>query len=1159
MRALAEHYYDILGSVTVRRASGGAPIALGEKHRLLLARLLLDPGVRVTSDALIEALWDETPGTDPRNALQVAVSALRSLLGDTGRVRQIILTEGDGYRLVVKDPLHIDAERFVLLTERAQELVDRRPRAARAMLSEALSTWRGPLFGDLGDRHWVTGHARTLESFRDRAQIGLNEVRLALGEHAKLEGPLRLQIAQNPHDERRRGQLVRALDGAGRSAEAQIAYRDTYRELGGVGPQLQRIGENLTRRRHAGQASSARSGPLPALYGGGRPDAIVLCALLDLGSMESGDCGLGMLSLLVDRDGGEPYPMTEDMLVATFRDMEAALRAAAAIASEGPSLTRIGVHAGGLVQLDDSLAGPGPARCRQLALSAHPGQVLVSAAARALVTAATELLDLGEQRFFDLGPGENVYELPTGRADVCFPPPDTLSRLRHNLPVQTTHFVGREEELAMLSRLVAAGAVITLTGAGGCGKTRLALQLAACHVQSFADGAWFAELAEIAVGADVETVSAVIAHQLGARALPSETHCDALMRHLSDRVALLVIDNCEQVHDACAGLVAGLRAGCPGICIVATSRRPLRIDGEQVLIVPPMAVDAGARDGLPSDAVQLLLDRAGPLPGDASADDSTLVCAARICRALDGLPLAIELAGAQVPRIGLHGVAAEVEAMMRGEHRLDHLASDDPERPDRQQTMQSAIDWSYRLLSESEQRVLRRLGAQHGTFGLGEAQRTVDIGPDAAACLQSLVDCSMVALAPPLDGAKRLRLVEPIRAFAFDLIGRSGELEHVRGAHAEVYLRLATDAAPRLFGPDEQIWLQRLEAEHDNLRAALAWHVEQRRSREALQLVGALWWLWFSHGHLEEGCLWVQRALAIDGEPSRERVRALRAGSHLAWWRGRHDECDAHNVELEACARAIGDAWGLAWVAMGFGAVQVFRDPTQTLPLFEDSKRRFEALGREWEAGYTLHLIGGARWFGGDVESAGEAFEQAVEIFRRLGHRSVLASVQRCAGLMAALCGDSARGTAMCSDALRLSDAISDRAGSAQALNFLASISRDAGATEMAVARHAEALRLARDAGDLWATCWALDGLAGAALEFDELEIAARMLATSATLAARSWYQPSPRERELRDHDIDALRELLGDSDFERASAEGGVMGVGEVVSCALAFAARHA
>ena len=389
----------------------------------------------------------------------------------------------------------------------------------------------------------------------------------------------------------------------------------------------------------------------------------------------------------------------------------------------------------------------------------------------------------------------------------------------------------------------------------------------------------------------------------------------------------------------------------------------------------------------------------------------------------------------------------------------------------------------------------------------------------------SLVEHSTVAAAAPLAGTARLRLVEPIRAFALDQLERAGELDATRGEHARVFAAMAGELAPGMFGAEEQVSVERLEADHDNLRAAIGWFVDGGHRDEALALVGALWWLWFSHGHLEEGSAWVARALAIDDVPSRRRVRALRAGSHLTWWCGDYAQSDAYNVELEACAREIDDAWGLAWAPMGHGAVTLFRDPRESLPLFEESKRRFEALELDWEAGYALQLVGGARWFGDDEPAALAAFDEAVEIFARLGHRSVLGSVQRSAGLMAARCGNPERGAVLCRAALVTSTAIDDRAGSAQALNFLAAISRDEGDLDTAAARYADALGLARDIGELWATCWALDGIAGVACAAGEADLAARLLACSATLATRAGYMQTPHERRLRERDIAALRE----------------------------------
>lgn len=1139
--------YSILGPLTVRHLPGGDVIPLADKPELLLARLLLEPGQRVPADRLLEDVWQGQ--STKKNTVQQTVARLRERLGDA----EVIDYASGGYRIHAPHPA-IDARRFAQLTRRGRELVAARPRAALAMLEEALASWRGPLLGGCADLPWAQGAARELATLYDNAEVDLNEARLALGDHDEVEVAVRRQLAAHELDERRHQQLIRALLLAGRDAEATQAYLTACRRLGTPGPDLRAIGERLGRRRR----DPARAHMADSSRPSGMADRWVILHVVT--EAEAWDRSpTGSVVLTIEQAGGAAHPVTTDEITGVFSTPETAARAALSLIGDPRLRCRIGVHTGATVHLGDRLLGPGPARCRVLAHAAHADQVLVSAAARGTGWDGVELIPLGEQRYEDLLNSEEVFELATPGRPHKPRLPRTLSRHPNNLPIQSSRFVGRSRELADVSRLVAPGELITLTGPGGSGKTRLALQLAARRIAAFADGAWFVGLADVRDGADPETVATAIASALRARSVAGETATDALQRHLSDRSALLVLDNCEHVAPACAELIATLRPRAPGTCVIATSIKPIGLDTERIIEVPPMATTPKDEAGELPDAVELLLERAGYLPSIDDRDEALVGEAARICALLDGLPLAIELAAGQVAQRGIAGLADEISSMLEGRDDLRSLASHDPTRAARHMTIDATIAWGHRLLTARQQTVFRRLAVFRGSFGLDEARAVAGGGHDETSrdisdVIWALVHCSMVAPQPPLDGQPRLRLRSPIRAYALERLREAGEEADVRARHTAVYHELAIRRAPQLFGGDEDRTLRAFAADHDNFRAALSCLIEERRAEDAHRLASALWWMWFSHGHFEEGGVWIDAALQLDAHPSRTVVRSLRAASHLSWWRGAYDATREYNERLEASARAIDDAWGLAWAPMGHGAVLMFPHPELALPQLAESRARFSAINCAWEAGYALMLIGGAHWFAGDTVLARQAYGDAARIFERLRHRSVLASARRGEGLMTALTGDRELGAALCHDALAFSESIGDRGGSAQALNFLAVIARDAGELDLVAERHAAALSYAREVGELWATCAALDGIAAVARADGKAILATQLLACSAAIAASAGFGPPRFERELRDSELTALRARLAGHEFSEASRRGAGMSIADAVGAALAF-----
>jgi predicted ATPase len=591
-----------------------------------------------------------------------------------------------------------------------------------------------------------------------------------------------------------------------------------------------------------------------------------------------------LLRQAFERRGGVEVDTQGDAFFIAFARARDALAAAeeAQRALIGELLrVRMGVHTGEPLLTDDGYVGLDVHRAARICSAGHGGQVLVSDTTARLLDGAG-LRDLGEHRLKDLSAPQRLYQL--GRED--FPPLKALNQT--NLPLQPTSFIGRERELAEVVELLHSSRLVTLTGPGGSGKTRLALHVAAELAGEFGDGIWFVPLATVDDG---ELIGAAIAKATGAQG--------ELEPHLQGKRALLVLDNFEHLLDD-APFVARLLAAARDIRILTTSRARLDLAAERAYAVPTLATD---------DAAALFRARAEAASANFDADTAVT----EICERLDGLPLAIELAAARVRLL------KPEQILERLSRRLDLLTGGARDAPERQRTLRSTIEWSYELLEEEERTLFARLAVFGGSFSIEAAEAVVDAGLDD---LSSLVDKSLLRE----TGYGRFFMLETLKEFAAERLQESGERADFRSRHAEWALRLAEEAEPNLEGRAEQpIWLDKLEPERDNLRTASATLRELGRVNDALRLATALWRLWYMRGPISEGKHLVTAALASNAQDaSLDELRAVRALAAFDYAAGKWQEAAVQAEQALELSRRAGEereeAMALLWLAAAASA-----------------------------------------------------------------------------------------------------------------------------------------------------------------------------------------------------------------------------------------------
>ncbi len=657
---------------------------------------------------------------------------------------------------------------------------------------------------------------------------------------------------------------------------------------------------------------------------------------------------------------------------------------------------RMGVHTGEGVRGGDNYVGIDVNRAARIADAAHGGQVILSGATQALVEHAlpegASLRDLGDHRLKDIDHSEHLYDLVIDGIKADFPPPRTLDARPNNLPVQLTSFVGREEQIAEVRRLLSGTRLLTLTGAGGTGKTRLAVQVASQILSEYDDGSFFVDLSPVT---DPALVPSAAAQALAVPEVPGRPILETLTDHLRDKELLVIVDNFEQVAEA-SPVIEELLTSAPNLKVMVTSRVVLSVRGEQEYVVPPL--DPPDPEQLPDlatlrrfDAVQLFTERAQAVRPQFRLTEENAPAVAQITARLDGLPLAIELAATRTKLL------TPEQMLPRLQQRLSILTSGARTLPQRQRTLRDAIAWSHDLLDDAERRLFARLSAFTGGWTLEAAEAVCDpkvLGLDALDGLTSLVDKSLVRRTDSIDGEPRFSMLETIREFGLEQLGAGDDLGSVLRRHADYFLDLAVEAESHLTSGDQGEWLDRCDLEHANIRAALRWAIEAAEADRAQASAGALWRFWQQRGHLAEGRRWLEEILALpSGQgPTAARAKALTGAAGIAWWQNDRGAARSFYGEALANERELGDPARIAEALYNQAFVAAAEDDLDlAVRLLQESLERFRSVGDEPGVARALVMLVIRDAMAGDWDRVIARIEEVVAIWRRLGDRLHLA------------------------------------------------------------------------------------------------------------------------------------------------------------------------
>lgn len=729
---------------------------------------------------------------------------------------------------------------------------------------------------------------------------------------------------------------------------------------------------------------------------------------------------------------------------------------------------------------------------------AYGGQVLLSNASAELIRdelpEGTYLLDMKENQLKGLPEPEHLWQLVAADLSQEFPPLISLKETPNNLPLQLTSFIGRKKEAEQIKKLMERNRLITLTGSGGIGKTRLAIQLASELLDDYPDGVWLVELASVTDPALVHQTLCTVLRIIPDGSIPA---LDALRNYLSTRNVLLVMDNCEHLIDACAQLSEVILRACPLVRILASSREALGIEGEYAYRLPSLSLpasDTGLQAIDASEAVKLFLERAGAIVVDFKLTESNAPVIAQICRRLDGIALAIELAASRLRLLNVEQIAARLDDAFR------FLTGGSRTALPRQQTLRALIDWSYNLLPEGEREVFREFSVFLGGWTVEAAEALCD-RTDTLDRLAHLVDKSLVAVDLEHSDGPRYYYLETIRQYARERLAGTENPARLRDRHLDYFLKFAEQAETKLKGREQKKWLSRLEAEHDNLRASLEWSLQSRPAL-GLRMAAALSEFWDTHGHLAEARKWLDRLLnATQSLPSDStRVRALIASMAFA---SRQTDLQGWMSPLDQTlmlSQELNDTWGIAQclILKGFYKEYFEGKIEDAEPLYAEALNLARNLGDKLFLGHALGPMASYALKHYEHEHAAEIYNESLMLFREVENEREIAGALENLAEVELFHRDYQAAYGFAQESLTLYRDLEDKHGMATALRTLCHVMNNLGQVENAREAGEQSVNLFRDLTDRGCLGLALVTLARTVQAGGELQRAS-VLAREAT------------------------------------------------------------